>query len=98
MARSGIPVFVWHPPSVKSRAKPLMHHKFCLFGKKSVWTGSYNFSYQAVRAQRENAVILHDEEISQQFAQEFENMRKDHVVTYEKYLEQVPFKWASKTR
>src|SRR5436853_390810 len=39
---AGIPVYIWVSPG-KSMRKPIMHHKFCVFGCGLVWTGSFNF-------------------------------------------------------
>lgn len=64
---------------------PRMHNKFIVslsyeengdFGKwkaKSVWTGSFNFSYNAGRS-FENAIIIKDEEIASAYLHEYEQI------------------------
>jgi phosphatidylserine/phosphatidylglycerophosphate/cardiolipin synthase-like enzyme len=58
---AGIPVHVWDPDRLKRKIahRPLMHNKFCVFSDK-VWTGSFNFTYEASTIHQENALILHD--------------------------------------
>jgi phosphatidylserine/phosphatidylglycerophosphate/cardiolipin synthase-like enzyme len=58
---AGIPVHVWDPDRLKRKVahRPLMHNKFCVFSDK-VWTGSFNFTYEASKIHQENALILRD--------------------------------------
>ena len=48
-----------------------MHNKFCLFGEKVVWTGSFNFTYDATRFHRENVVIIEDVELVSKYREQF---------------------------
>jgi phosphatidylserine/phosphatidylglycerophosphate/cardiolipin synthase-like enzyme len=82
LAASGIPVFVWDPAYVKRRPDgsvrtrpPLMHDKFCVFGSECVWTGSFNFTFEANHANQENAVVLYDTALAQQFTERFESIK-----------------------
>lgn len=69
----------------KRPAWPRMHNKFLVFcdqvpsdvtyqetkvQPRSVWTGSYNISYNAISSW-ENAVLIHNEEIADAYAREF---------------------------
>ena len=62
MAQAGIALYVWDPPPTPNVSpavivdekkhkshKPLMHNKFRVFGHKTVWTGSFNFTSEASR-------------------------------------------------
>jgi len=47
-----------------------MHHKFAIFDKKTVLSGSYNWTRSAGR-QNENIIIINDKEIAIRFEREF---------------------------
>jgi phosphatidylserine/phosphatidylglycerophosphate/cardiolipin synthase-like enzyme len=85
MQEAGISLYVWNPPSIVSETKagrkikkrpPLMHDKFCILGKSLVWTGSFNFTYQATTENRENALILEGSEVAARYMEEFENLKQ----------------------
>ncbi len=77
MAALGIPVFLWDPPVQQGQKRPpLMHDKFCVLGDEVVWTGSFNFTYQATTSHQENAVVLHSKEIADAFSHQFEVMKQ----------------------
>lgn len=74
-----------HHNSDKALAMPRMHHKFLVrcerrddgetlspdnYRPTAVWTGSFNFSYNAGQS-FENAVEIHDETIAEAYLQEF---------------------------
>ena len=72
MADAQIPIFVWNPPPVVSnnrwkQQKPLMHEKFCIFGRDTIWTGSFNFTFQADTANCENVIVLENRGIATQY-------------------------------
>jgi hypothetical protein len=86
LLEADIPVHVWRPKEPqKTLAKegkkksPVkrMHHYFCLFGKETVWTGSFSFSVKKLFSHRESALILVDEKTFCGFAKEFQQMKKD---------------------
>lgn len=53
----------------------LIHHKFCVLDKKTVITGSYNWTFGANFHNRENVVLIENEEaLCQPFLDEFENL------------------------
>jgi len=58
------------------RKSGLMHHKFVVRDNKCVSTGSFNFTENAVKNNRENLVILCDKKVAGQFADEFEKIWK----------------------
>lgn len=88
LAGSGIPVYVWDPlfDTAKRKKAPLMHDKFCVFGGKSVWTGSFNFTYEADTVNRENALYLEDGEHAKKFLDQFRAMKNKGCTRYEEYL------------
>lgn len=62
----------------------VMHHKFCLIDYDIVWTGSFNFTFQA-RRNYETLFHMKDEHINQQFWQEvmsiaLEDDRSNHLI------------------
>lgn len=90
MAAANLPVYVWYPPSErgKQNRKPLMHDKFCVFGNKQVWTGSFNFTFQATARNRENVIVLENESIAKIYLEEFERVKEAGCITYSMYLDQ----------
>ncbi len=81
LTKSEIPIWVWDPLS-SSTGSSLMHDKFCLFGEKAVWTGSFNFTYYADHSNRENAILLNDPQIVKKFKAHFENLKKTGCKRY----------------
>ncbi len=94
IAQSGISLFIWDPkPKVFSvedtalkQRSPLMHNKFCVFGKSIVWTGSFNFTSEASQANRENVVVLHNLLVGQRYLEKFERLKDEGCATYRIYL------------
>ncbi|MEN9343283.1 MAG: hypothetical protein RLZZ453_70 [Chlamydiota bacterium] len=84
MKKLPFPVLVFDPPityrvlkngkKVRQR-KPLMHDKFCVFGEDRVWTGSFNFTLDASRVNKENALIVESREIASSYLAEFEKIK-----------------------
>lgn len=62
MSESGIPIYVWTPEqktaNTLQKRKSLMHDKFCVFGDNKVWTGSFNFTFDATTVNCENVIVL----------------------------------------
>lgn len=95
MGEVNLPVFVWSPPDryktskkgeqVKQR-KPLMHDKFCVLGDSSVWTGSFNFTFEASHSNRENVVVLENAQIASSYLEEFERIKKAGCVSLSDFL------------
>jgi len=95
MHEANIPIFVWNPPlptvltkngrKVKKR-RPLMHDKFCILGDKRVWTGSFNFTFAAANANRENVIFLENKEIASRYLEEFERLKKEGCQRFNEYM------------
>ncbi|XP_029784584.1 mitochondrial cardiolipin hydrolase [Suricata suricatta] len=51
-----------------------MHHKFAIVDKKVLITGSLNWTTQAIQNNRENVLIMEDEEYVRVFLEEFERI------------------------
>lgn len=52
----------------------MMHHKFAVFDKKALVTGSYNWTESAERHNFENTLFIDDVEIVNAYRDEFEKM------------------------
>lgn len=97
MGAAHLPIFVWNPfvPDKQSKKgkvtksrKPLMHDKFCVLGDSRVWTGSFNFTFEAASSNRENVVILESSEIAARYLEEFNRLKKAGCVPLQEYLAQ----------
>lgn len=95
MTTSHLPVYVWNPSTfVKSSyvgkkakpRKPLMHDKFCVLGDKCVWTGSFNFTFEASHSNRENVIILESADVAKKYLLEFERLKSAGCTPLEEYL------------
>jgi phosphatidylserine/phosphatidylglycerophosphate/cardiolipin synthase-like enzyme len=51
-----------------------MHHKFAVFDRRSVLTGSYNWTRSAFRANQENTILTEDPTLVRLFEGEFERL------------------------
>ncbi len=49
----------------------IIHHKVMIIDKKTVITGSYNFSQNAEKENDENLLIIHNPKVAQKFSREF---------------------------
>lgn len=86
LVNSGVSVYVWNPLQPKKARRPLMHHKFCVFGSGKVWTGSFNFTYEAARIHQENAVVLQDESVVDAYKNQFENLKTRACTPYGAFI------------
>lgn len=93
LRKAGVPLFVWDyelrdsvRSTKKGRSKPLMHDKFCVFGDRMVWTGSFNFTHDAAAQHQENVVALESKEIASKYLQEFAEMKLYETRPYDEYL------------
>lgn len=80
LAEEGAGVFVW-------KGSDRMHHAFCLFGKDTLWNGSYTFSLQKKFQHREGVVIVSDSRISKIFFDEFALIKKEYTTPFLEYIE-----------
>lgn len=70
--------------------KPLMHNKFCVFGDDVVWTGSFNFTYDATFAHRENVVIIEDKGVAARYRKEFAEIKQGAGIPFAEYMSHHP--------
>jgi phosphatidylserine/phosphatidylglycerophosphate/cardiolipin synthase-like enzyme len=84
MVKVGIPVWVWKHEQNQEKYPPIMHDKFCLFGGKSIWTGSFNFTYHADTMNRENAIYIQDKALAKKFHKQFEKIKSGAAVYQQK--------------
>lgn len=54
-----------------------MHNKFVIIDKEILITGSFNWTVQAVNANQENLVVLHDPEICARYIEYFDSLWKN---------------------
>lgn len=94
LAAANVPIYVWNPPTLsrayrdkKKIPKPLMHDKFCVLGNKRVWTGSFNFTYEATMQNCENVIVLENETLAQSYLEEFERLKQTGCMSYYEYVD-----------
>lgn len=51
-----------------------MHHKFAIFDRATLLSGSYNWTRGAAEGNQENIVVFHDPQLTRRFADEFERL------------------------
>ncbi|HOK40410.1 MAG TPA: phospholipase D-like domain-containing protein [bacterium] len=64
----------YFPNLVSYTGSDLMHHKFAIVDGKKVWTGSFNWSYNATNENNENAVIIENEDVANNYRDIFEQL------------------------
>ena len=70
--------------------KELMHHKFCVIDRKTVITGSYNWSYKAEKNFENIVITTGDETLSEQFIVAFNNIQKQYFPKTVDVIEDLP--------
>ncbi len=70
LAKAGVPVKIDRTPNH-------MHHKFALFDRKQLLTGSYNWTRSAAQYNEENYIITDDRALLVPFEKEFERLWKE---------------------
>jgi phosphatidylserine/phosphatidylglycerophosphate/cardiolipin synthase-like enzyme len=70
LARAGVDVCV-------DRTRHHMHHKFAIFDRKRLLTGSYNWTRSAASSNEENFIIVDDARLRTQFQDEFDRLWKE---------------------
>jgi len=76
-----VSLYIYNPERAKTALQGLMHNKFFLFkenmfGKSLVWTGSFNVTVAAGKANRENVLVSEEKLYVEKFTQEFEQLKK----------------------
>ncbi len=61
-------------PVVIERRDPFMHDKFIVIDGRTVWTGSWNFTYSETYRNDNNVVILTSAAVAEDYTTEFEEM------------------------
>ncbi len=90
---AGIPVYIWDPdPLRKSAHRPLMHNKFCVFGSEKVWTGSFNWTYEAVNIHQENVLVLEGPVLAAAYKGQFHTIKHRSCIPLGSYAAQQPKK------
>jgi phosphatidylserine/phosphatidylglycerophosphate/cardiolipin synthase-like enzyme len=94
LVEAGIPVFVWDPDRFKRKIahRPLMHNKFCVFGTDKVWTGSFNFTYEATKIHQENALLLQDAALASAYKGQFYTIKLRSCIPLSSYVAMLPKK------
>jgi len=92
LIEAGIPVYVWDPCPLKRKVahRPLMHNKFCVFGKDKVWTGSFNLTYDASKIHQENALVLQDASLAAAYKGQFNTIKIRSCVPLGSYVVMCP--------
>jgi len=67
LGRQGIAVRV-------DRTDAHMHHKFCIFDRTTLLTGSYNWTRSAASSNEENIIVTDDAALSESFSKTFERL------------------------
>lgn len=100
LSNAGIPVYVWDPirPRRQKAHRPRMHHRFCLFGNRRVWTGSFNFTDEAARLHQENIVIIDDPILAHKYKNQFCTTKIRSCVPLSSFLASYPHKRPKKVR
>jgi len=70
LARAGVDVCV-------DRTRHHMHHKFAIFDRKRLLTGSYNWTRSAATSNEENFIIVDDVRLRTAFQDEFDRLWKE---------------------
>lgn len=93
LLRGQVPLFVWDSElsvhtrfTSKKNRRPLMHDTFCIFGDELVWTGSFDFTYDASAIHRENVITLQSREIAAKYIEQFAQMKLYETRPYDEYL------------
>ncbi len=77
LASHNIPIHIFPPEDHHSHV-PLMHNKFALFesNKKILCTGSLNWTKSACKRNRENIIILENDNIYRKYERQFRRLQK----------------------
>lgn len=94
LADASIPVSVWDPDRAKRMKahRPLMHNKFCIFGGQTVWTGSFNYTYEASRIHQENALVIKDEALAHGYKNQFYTIKMRNCIPLASFIAAHPEK------
>jgi len=70
LSKAGVPVLV-------DQTRYHMHHKFAIFDRSTLLTGSYNWTRSAAEYNEENFIVTDDAHLLGEFTQQFDKLWKD---------------------
>jgi hypothetical protein len=82
LINSGLKIYLYEYPD-------MINHKFCIIDNTLVMTGSYNWTYFAEAVNRENLLIINDENVVNDYINEFDGIIRGRPVV-DKMPESVP--------
>lgn len=84
LCNNHVPVHIFNPHKnayhKPGRTTGIMHHKFMIFGNNNqpiLWTGSFNCTCAAHKTNRENVILLTDEDIIKDYRDEFNKLKEE---------------------
>ena len=94
LADASISVNVWDPdrPKRLKAHRPLMHNKFFVFGDNTVWTGSFNVTYEASKMHQENALVIQNEAIAGAYKGQFYTIKMRSCIPLASFIAANPNK------
>lgn len=83
LAQGGVPTFIYTPGeatySAYFKSNAIMHNKFALFDK-TIWTGSFNWTRSASSRNKENVIIVYnDQPMYETYLAQFEKLKTECV-------------------
>jgi phosphatidylserine/phosphatidylglycerophosphate/cardiolipin synthase-like enzyme len=69
-----------------------MHNKFCVFGSDKVWTGSFNWTYEASNLHQENALMLKGPALAAAYKGQFQTIKMRSCIPLGSYVAAHPKK------
>src|SRR5579872_1734461 len=85
LAKAGISIWIWEGRN-RGERRALMHNKFALFGDGTLWSGSFNFTYDANKMHAENALVLKNSVVQERFRKKFEEIKLSGSIPFSEYL------------
>ncbi len=88
LVEANIPVYIWEPHHSRKqkRERSSMHHKFCVFGEGIVWTGSFDFTYEAAEINQEDVVLIKDLELARAYRSRFEFIKMSSTIPWNSFI------------
>jgi len=99
-----VPLYVWDRSLQMGREfaspkqKSQMHHAFCIFGDRLVWTGSFLFTYDSSKRNQENVICLDSKKVAQKYLSHFSHLKLYESRPLSEYIALYPKKRGKKVR
>jgi len=61
-----------HSRKIRRTSKTYLHHKFLIRDRKSIWTGTGNFTTGALQLQDNNWIVVHSQQLARRYGQAFD--------------------------